>query len=122
MDVASRTPEGYPSKCPVCGGQTDLEFSEPSGDAPCPNCGHLLWRSEQMIGWIQQRFTDVLNVRDRESVLDLAFVEDWGADSLDMVELVMELEEEFDVSIPEEQAMKIRTIRDLLRVLRDQIE
>jgi len=43
---------------------------------------------------------------------DAAFVDDLGADSLDIVELVMALEEEFGVSIPDEQAEKIKTVAD----------
>jgi acyl carrier protein len=43
---------------------------------------------------------------------DAAFVDDLGADSLDIVELVMALEEEFGVSIPDEQAEKIKTVGD----------
>jgi acyl carrier protein len=41
---------------------------------------------------------------------EISFVDDLSADSLDTVELIMELEEEFDVSIPEDEAKKIRTV------------
>lgn len=40
---SSRTPEGTPSRCPVCGNEVCIEPSTPSRDAPCPCCGHLLW-------------------------------------------------------------------------------
>jgi hypothetical protein len=43
MTISSRTPEGLPNRCPVCGGDVRLEPSHPAGDAPCPHCGHLLW-------------------------------------------------------------------------------
>lgn len=43
MIPSSRTPEGRPSRCPVCGQLVWLEPSDPPGDAPCPYCGHLLW-------------------------------------------------------------------------------
>jgi anti-anti-sigma regulatory factor len=43
MKIASRTPEGAPNRCPVCGSFIEVEPSDPPGDAPCPNCGHLLW-------------------------------------------------------------------------------
>ena len=43
MDVSSRTPEGVPNRCPVCGKRVVLEPSDPAGDAPCSHCGHLLW-------------------------------------------------------------------------------
>jgi acyl carrier protein len=53
-----------------------------------------------------------LNVEEDDVNEDAAFVDDLGADSLDIVELVMALEEEFGVSIPDEQAEKIKTVGD----------
>jgi anti-anti-sigma factor len=41
--ISSRTPEGQPNRCPVCGSDLKIEPSDPAGDAPCPQCGHLLW-------------------------------------------------------------------------------
>jgi hypothetical protein len=43
MEPSSRTPEGQPNICPVCGKAVQIEPSCPPGDAPCPHCGHLLW-------------------------------------------------------------------------------
>ncbi|WP_442511271.1 STAS domain-containing protein [Novipirellula sp. SH528] len=43
MIISSRTPEGAPNRCPVCGAEIQVEPSRPPGDAPCPNCGQLLW-------------------------------------------------------------------------------
>src|SRR5262245_61157421 len=43
MTPSSRTPEGEPNRCPVCGSELRLEPSRPPGDAPCPSCGSLLW-------------------------------------------------------------------------------
>jgi anti-anti-sigma factor len=43
MGTASRTPEGWPNHCPVCGADLIIEPSQPTADAPCPRCGHLLW-------------------------------------------------------------------------------
>jgi hypothetical protein len=43
MEIASRTPEGMPNRCPVCGNEVKIEPSMPVGDAPCPHCGTLLW-------------------------------------------------------------------------------
>lgn len=42
-NISSRTPEGQPNTCPVCGKQVEIEPSLPTGDAPCPHCGCLLW-------------------------------------------------------------------------------
>ena len=39
MNPSSRTPEGEPNQCPICGKEVRLEPSRPPGDAPCPNCG-----------------------------------------------------------------------------------
>ena len=43
MDISSRTPEGSENHCPVCGQFVRMTPSEPTGDAPCPHCGCLLW-------------------------------------------------------------------------------
>ncbi|MEE9451934.1 MAG: acyl carrier protein [Gammaproteobacteria bacterium] len=52
-----------------------------------------------------------LGVKDEDLKNDASFVDDLGADSLDTVELVMALEEEFDTEIPDEEAEKIRTLQ-----------
>jgi hypothetical protein len=44
---ASRTPEGEPATCPICGETFDIEPSFPSGDATCPRCGCLIWVAER---------------------------------------------------------------------------
>ena len=46
MIPSSRTPEGEPNCCPLCGHEVRVEVSYPPGDAPCPHCGHLLWFRE----------------------------------------------------------------------------
>ncbi len=46
MNVSSRTPEGLPNRCPVCGSEIRLDPSHPPGDAPCPVCGSLVWFEE----------------------------------------------------------------------------
>lgn len=53
-----------------------------------------------------------LNVEEDDVVEDASFVDDLGADSLDIVELVMALEEEFGISIPDEDAEGIKTVGD----------
>ncbi len=55
-----------------------------------------------------------LGVEIGEVVLDASFVEDLGADSLDQVELVMRLEEEFGVEIPDEEAEKITRVKEAI--------
>jgi len=81
-----------------------MDPSQPAGDSCCPSCGGLLW-------WL----------RDRLSVSSLDFdstLADIDAESLDMVELVMELEEEFDVNVSEKDAAEILTVRDVIRLIR----
>ncbi|MGX2981546.1 acyl carrier protein [Helicobacter sp. 23-1045] len=55
-----------------------------------------------------------LSVNADEVKLESKFVDDLGADSLDVVELVMELESKFDVEIPDEEAEKISTVKDVV--------
>lgn len=57
---------------------------------------------------------------EREKLTDEAsFIEDLGADSLDIVELVMEFEKEFNIDIPDEDAEKLRTVGDALKYLKE---
>ncbi|HEU5174171.1 MAG TPA: acyl carrier protein [Gemmatimonadaceae bacterium] len=59
---------------------------------------------------------------EREKLTDGAsFIEDLGADSLDIVELVMELEKEFNIDIPDEDAEKLRTVGDAISYLNGKI-
>lgn len=55
-----------------------------------------------------------LDVSEKDVVLTASFVDDLGADSLDQVELIMAMEEEFDISIPDEDAEKIATVQDAI--------
>lgn len=55
-----------------------------------------------------------LGVNEEQVVPAASFINDLGADSLDTVELVMALEEEFDIEIPDEQAEKIKTVSDAI--------
>ena len=119
VTVSSRTPEGFPSECALCGASTNLEFSAPSRDAVCPNCGSLVWLSAELLSTFQRQFSDVLGVTLDRITPDTTLA-DLGADSLDLVELVMELDEEFDVSIPDDIAQRIQTIGDLMRYIEQQ--
>lgn len=57
---------------------------------------------------------DQLGVNEADVTPDAHFVDDLGADSLDTVELVMKLEEDFDIEIPDEDAEKIQTVQDAI--------
>ena len=119
MNVSSRTPEGFPSECPLCGASTNLEFSQPPGDAVCPNCGSLVWLSAKLLSAIQRQFVELLDVAVNRITADTTLA-DLGADSLDLVELIMELEEDFDISIPDDVAQRIRTVGDAIRYIEQQ--
>jgi acyl carrier protein len=67
---------------------------------------------DELFEKIKTVVVDQLGVEEDDVTEDAAFVDDLGADSLDIVELVMALEEEFGVSIPDEQAEKIKTVGD----------
>lgn len=59
-----------------------------------------------------------LEVDVKQITSEARFIEDLGADSLDIVELVMALEEEFDINIPDEDADKLKTVGDAMNYLR----
>ncbi len=62
-----------------------------------------------------------LGVEEDEVTENASFVEDLGADSLDVVELVMALEEEFGIQIPEEEAEKIQTVGQAVRYIEEHL-
>lgn len=62
-----------------------------------------------------------LGVKPEEVTPEASFVEDLGADSLDTVELVMALEEEFGIEIPDEDAEKMTTVGDAVKYIEDKI-
>jgi len=63
---------------------------------------------------VKQIIVEQLGVDESEVTANASFVDDLGADSLDTVELVMAFEEAFTVEIPDEQAEKIRTVKDAI--------
>ena len=64
---------------------------------------------------------DKLGVEESEVTNEASFTNDLGADSLDTVELIMEFEKEFNVSIPDDQAEKISTVGDALKYIEENI-
>ena len=72
---------------------------------------------EEVLAKLKDIVTDRLNVEEEQIKPEASFVEDLGADSLDIVELIMAFEEEFNVEIPDEIAEKIRTVKDAVELL-----
>lgn len=127
MTISSRTPEGAPNRCPVCHADVQIVPSQSIGDAPCPNCGSLLWFASfsdegiwfydpETVAPVLQRVEEIvsetLGVSRDDSNASMSIP--IGTDSLDLVDLAMALEEEFHVSIAEDDLPKIRKIADLV--------
>ena len=70
---------------------------------------------------LQQIIAEVLNVDVDEITPDTTFVDDLGADSLDVFQIIMGIEEEFDIEIPTEEAEKIVTVGDAAEAIKSAI-
>ncbi len=71
----------------------------------------------EVIDRVKKIIVDQLGVDASKISEDSSFVDDLGADSLDIVELIMAFEEEFDIEIPDEDAEKIKTVGDAIKYL-----
>ena len=105
--VSSRTPEGSPGRCPFCDREVNLESSLPFGDAPCPHCGSLIRfvnvegnlrlldkaSEESLRRKLKQYLGAQLGVDESKLGDEIEALQKLQLDSLDMVELIMELEE-----------------------------
>ncbi len=67
---------------------------------------------------VKEIIVEQLGVKEDEVSGDSNFAEDLGADSLDVVELVMKFEEDFDIEIPDEDAEKIQTVQDAIEYIK----
>lgn len=67
---------------------------------------------------VRSIISDQLGVSEDEIKPESKFIEDLGADSLDIVELIMAMEEEFETEIPDEDAEKIRTVNDVINYVK----
>ncbi len=67
---------------------------------------------------LKKIISEVLNVGEEDIQLDSTFVDDLGADSLDIFQIIMGIEEEFDVEIPNEEAEKIKTVGDAVEKIK----
>ena len=69
---------------------------------------------------VKKIVVEQLGVEADEVQMSSTFVDDLGADSLDIVELIMAFEEEFNIEIPDEQAEKIKTVEDVVKYIGEQ--
>ncbi|MEC7878165.1 MAG: acyl carrier protein [Bacteroidota bacterium] len=77
---------------------------------------------ENLENKVKEIIVDKLGVEESELTDSASFTNDLGADSLDTVELIMEFEKEFNVSIPDEDAEKISTVGDAIVYLKDNVK
>ncbi|MCD6386384.1 acyl carrier protein [Candidatus Sumerlaeota bacterium] len=71
---------------------------------------------------VKEIIVNKLGVSEEEVKEDASFVEDLGADSLDIVELIMDMEEEFNIEIPDEDAEQIRTVGEAINYITEKTE
>ncbi|MBQ2745652.1 MAG: acyl carrier protein [Lachnospiraceae bacterium] len=70
---------------------------------------------------LQNIIAEVLNIEASEITMESTFVDDLGADSLDIFQIIMGIEEEFDIEIPNEAAEKISTVADAVEQVKNAI-
>lgn len=66
---------------------------------------------------IRKILCDQLDIEEEVVTMDSNISDDFGADSLDIVDLVMSIEEEFDIEIPDEQIENVKTVRDIVQYI-----
>ena len=71
---------------------------------------------------LQKIIAEVMNVDEEEITMDTTFVDDLGADSLDVYQIIMGIEEEFDFEIPNEEAEKIVSVGDAVEAIKNAID
>ena len=77
--------------------------------------------SEEVFEKVKGIIVEQLGVADTAVTLEASFIDDLGADSLDIVELVMALEEEFDIEIPDADAEKVVTVGDVVDCIKENV-
>ena len=77
--------------------------------------------SEEVFEKVKGIIVEQLGVTDSSVTMEASFIDDLGADSLDIVELIMALEEEFDLEIPDSDAEKVVTVGDVVEYIKDNV-
>ena len=78
--------------------------------------------SEEVFDKVKEIIVEQLGVAENAVTQEASFIDDLGADSLDIVELIMALEEEFDTEIPDADAEKVVTVGDVVDYIKDHVE
>ena len=76
---------------------------------------------EEIFDKVKSIIVEQLGVADTAVTMEASFIDDLGADSLDIVELIMALEEEFDTEIPDADAEKVVTVGDVVEYIKEHI-
>ncbi len=77
--------------------------------------------SEEVFEKVKGVIVEQLGVAEGNITMEASFIDDLGADSLDIVELIMALEEEFDIEIPDSDAEKVVTVGDVVEYIKDHV-
>ena len=77
--------------------------------------------SEEVFEKVKNIIIDQLQVTESSVTMEASFIDDLGADSLDLVELIMALEEEFDIEIPDSDAEKVVTVSDVVEYIKENV-
>ncbi len=77
--------------------------------------------SEEVFEKVKNIIVEQLGATESSVTMEASFIDDLGADSLDIVELIMALEEEFDIEIPDADAEKVVTVGDVVEYIKDHI-
>lgn len=78
--------------------------------------------SEEILEKVKAIIVEQLGVTDTSVTMEASFIDDLGADSLDIVELVMAIEEEFDIEIPDSDAEKVVTVGDVVDYIKENVQ
>ena len=78
--------------------------------------------SEEIFEKVKAIIVEQLQVNEETVTEEASFIDDLGADSLDLVELIMALEEEFGIEIPDADAEKVVTVADVVNYIKDNVE
>ena len=84
--------------------------------------GELLMSSDEIFEKVKAIIVEQLQVNEDAVTQEASFIDDLGADSLDLVELIMALEEEFDTEIPDADAEKVVSVADVVNYIKENVQ